>query len=70
MTYFYALVAQFIKSLPAMQQTLVRFLGQEEPPEKEQATHSSILTWSIPMDGGARWATVQGVTKRRTQLSD
>ena len=32
-----------IKNLPAMQKTLVQFLGQEDPLEKEQATHSSIL---------------------------
>ena len=31
------------KDLPAIQETLVRFLGQEDPPEKGKATHSSIL---------------------------
>ena len=31
-----------------MQETLVRFLGQEDPLEKEMATHSNILTWEIP----------------------
>ena len=35
--------SQLIKNLPAMQETLVRFLGQEDPLEKGQATHSSIL---------------------------
>ena len=34
------------------------------------ATHSSILAWRIPMDRGVWWATVQGVTKSRTRLSD
>ena len=34
------------------------------------ATHSSILAWRIPMDKGAWWATVHGVTKSRLQLSD
>ena len=34
------------------------------------ATHSSILTWEIPTDRGARWATVPGVTKGQTQLRD
>jgi len=34
------------------------------------ATHSSILAWRSPMDGGAWWATVHGVTKSWTQLSD
>ena len=33
------------------------------------ATHSSILAWRIPMDGGAWWATVLGVAKSQTQLS-
>ena len=37
-----------IKNLPAMQETQVRFLGQEDPLEKEMATHSSILAWRIP----------------------
>ena len=53
-----------------MQETWVRSLGGEELLEKEMATHSSILTWRIPMDRGAWWATVHGVTKSRTQLSD
>ena len=40
--------AQMVKHLPAMQETWVRFLGQEDPLEKGMATHSSILTWKIP----------------------
>ena len=43
-----SLVAQWVKNLPAMQETLVRSLGQEDPLEKEMATHSSILAWRIP----------------------
>jgi len=35
-------------SLPAMQETWVRSLGQEDPLEKEMATHSNILAWRIP----------------------
>ena len=42
------LVAQIIKLLPAMQETRVRSLGQEDLLEKEMATHSSILAWRIP----------------------
>ena len=42
-----SLVAQKVKSLPAMQEIQVRFLGQEDPLEKEMATHSSILAWKI-----------------------
>ena len=34
--------------LPAMRETQVLFLGQEDPLEKERATHSSILAWRIP----------------------
>ena len=40
-----SLVAQTVKSLPAMQETQVRSLGQEDPLEKDMATHSSILAW-------------------------
>ena len=43
-----SLVAQSVKSLPAMQETWVRFLGWEDPLQKEMATHSSILAWRIP----------------------
>ena len=43
-----SLVAQLVKNLPAMQKTWVRSLGQEDPLEKEVATHSSILAWRIP----------------------
>ena len=41
-------MAQTIKSLPAVQDTQVRSLGQEDPLEKGMATHSSILAWRIP----------------------
>ena len=43
-----SLVAQMVKNLPAMRETWVRSLGQEEPLEKGKATHSSILAWRIP----------------------
>ena len=42
------LIAQSVKNLPAMQETWVRFLGWEDPLEKEMAIHSSILAWKIP----------------------
>ena len=48
-----ALVAQTIKNLPAIWETWVWFLGQEDALEKELATHSSILARRIPMDRGA-----------------
>ena len=44
-------------------ETWVRPLHWEDPLEDGMATHSSILAWRIPSDRGARWATVQGVTK-------
>ena len=37
-----------VKHLPAMRETQVRSLGQEDPPENKMATHSSILVWKIP----------------------
>ena len=41
-------MAQRVKRVPAMQETWVRSLGQEDPLEKEMATHSSTLAWKIP----------------------
>ena len=43
-----SLMAQRVKSLPAMQETWVQSLGQEDPLKKEMATKSSILAWRIP----------------------
>ena len=43
-----SLVVQMIKNPPAMQDTQIRSLGQEDPLEKEMATHFSILVWRIP----------------------
>ena len=41
-------MAQTVKNLPAVQETQVRSLAQEDPLEKGMATHSSILAWRIP----------------------
>ena len=41
-------MAQRLKRLPSMQETQVQSLGQEDPLEKEMATHSGILAWGIP----------------------
>ena len=41
-------MAQRLKHLPAMHETWVRSLGQEDPLEKKMATHASILAWRIP----------------------
>ena len=43
-----SLVAQTVKRLPAMRETWVQSLDQEDPLEKEMATHSSTLAWKIP----------------------
>ena len=43
-----SLIAQLVNHLPTMQETWVRFLGQEDPMEKEMATHSSVLAWRSP----------------------
>ena len=43
-----SLIAKLVKNLPEVQEMGVRFLGWEDPLEKEMATHSSIITWRIP----------------------
>ena len=63
-------MAQLVKNLPAMQETWVQPLGWEDPLEEGLATHSSVLAWRIPMDRGAQRATVHGVAKSWTRLSD
>ena len=72
LVYFYSpLVAQTVKNLPAMQEMWVQSLGQEDPLEKGMETHSSILAWGRNlMDRGAWGATVHGVAKNQTQLSN
>ena len=55
-----SLVAQLVKNLPAMRETLIRFLGQEDQLEKGKASHSSISAWRI----------VHGITKSLTEQSD
>ena len=56
--------AQMVKNLLAMQETRVQSLGQEDPLEKEIATHSSILASRIP------WTEEPGAATSWTQLSD
>ena len=63
---FRSLVAQWVKNLPAMQETWVQSPGHEDPLEKELATHSSILSWEIPwtkepggQQGGKEWDTTE-----------
>ena len=55
---------------PAMWDTWIQPLSWEDPLEEGMANHSSILAWRIPMDRGAWWATVHGVEKIQTWLSN
>ena len=57
-------MAQLVKNLPAMQETRLQSLGQEDPLEVKMTTHSSSLAWRIPS------AIVHGVSKSQTRLSD
>ena len=65
-----SLVAQMVKNLSAMQEAQVQSLSREDLLEKKMANHSSILAWKNPMDRGAWWAAVHGITKRQARLSD
>ena len=65
-----SLVAQMVKHLPTMWETWVPSLDQEDTLEKEMATHSNSLAWENPMDRGTWLATVHGVTKSWTPLSN
>ena len=60
-----SLVAQMVKNLPAIQETQVRSLGQEDALEKGMATHSSVFAWRIPGTEEPWWATVHGVLQER-----
>ena len=57
------MVAQLVKSLPALQKTQARSRGWEYPLEKEMATHSSILAWVIPWTEEPWRATVPGIAE-------
>ena len=46
--FFFSLIAELVKNPPVMQETLVQFLGQEDPLEEGMATLSSVLAWRIP----------------------
>ena len=57
-------VPQMVKNLPAMRETQVRSLGQEDPLEKGMATHCSVLAWRIP------WTEEPGGLQSMGSLSD
>ena len=63
-------MAQRVKHRPAMLETWVRSLGQEDPLEKEMATHSSTLAWKIPWTEKPGRLQSMGLTKSWTQLRD
>ena len=63
-------MAQMVKNLPAMQETQVPSLGQEDPLEKEMATHSSILVCKIPWTEAPGGLYSPWGCKRRTRLSN
>ena len=64
-----SLVAQKIKNLPAIQETQVWSLGQEDPLEQDMETHSSILAWRIPWTGSLVGYGIK-VAKSETRLSN
>ena len=55
-----------VKNLPAMQETWVLSLGEEDPLEEGMATDSSILAWKIPRDRGTQWTSIRGIVKSWT----
>ena len=65
-----SLVAQTVKRLPTMRETWVRSLGQEDPLEKEMATHSSTLAWKISWMEEVGAGYYHGATKSWARLSD
>ena len=63
-------MAQMVKNLPARQETWVQSLGQEDSPGEGIGNPLQYSCLENPMDRGAWWATVPGVAKSRTRLSD
>ena len=61
-------MAQMVKNLPAMWETWVCSLDQEDPLEEGIGNPLQYSCLENPMDRGLRWATVHGVAKSRTQL--
>ena len=65
-----SLVAQMVENLPATQETLVQSLGWEHPPGDGNDNPLQYSCLENPMDREVWWATVHGVAKSQTQLSD
>ena len=68
--YWVSLVAQLVKNLPAKQETQVQSLGQEDPLEKEMATHSSTLAWKIPWTEESGGLQSMRLQRSQTQFRD
>ena len=64
------LLAQTVKRLPTMRETRVQSLGREHPPGEGNGNPLQYSCLENPMDGGVWWATVHGVAKSWTRLSD
>ena len=65
----YLPMAQMVKNLPAMQETWLPSLGQEDPLEKEMATNAGVFAWRIPWTEEHSGLQSMG-SQSRTQLSD
>ena len=63
-------MAQSVKNVPAMQEIRIRSLGWEDPLEKANGNSLQYSCLEKSMDRGASWATVHGIAKSRTRLSD
>ena len=59
-----------VKNPPAMQETQIQSLGQEDPLEKEMATHSNTLAWEIPRTVDPDWLQSMEIAKSQTRLSN
>ena len=64
MSFYTSLVGQLVNNPPAIQETLVRFLGQEDALEMGSATHSSILAWKIPWTEEPGWLLFMGLPRQ------
>ena len=64
------MVAQMVENLPAMQETWVQSMGQEDALEKEMATYSSILAWKIPWTEKPGGLQSMGSRKSQTRFSN
>ena len=63
-------MTQTVKNFPAMQETQVQSLGQEDPPGEGNGNPLQYSCLESSMDRGVQWATVHGVSNSRTQLSN